>query len=70
VGCEGRAEIAVKIRAERSIPRVGPGTNCRGNISNWEGFPKHLTDSSCFGLALSQCFGRLWKGAGHPNGGL
>jgi len=34
------------------------------------GFPKHLADSSCFWLALSQRFGGLWKGAGHPNGGL
>ena len=28
------AEIAVQIRAERSSPRIGNGTNCRGSASN------------------------------------
>jgi len=34
VDCKGGAEIAVEIRAERSSPRVGPGTNCHGSVGN------------------------------------
>ena len=30
MGCKGGAEIAIKIRAERSSPRIVSGTNCRG----------------------------------------
>ena len=70
MGCRGGSEIAVEIRAERSNPRVGPGTNCRGSISNSGGFPKHLADLACFWLALSQRFKGLWKGDGDPNVGL
>jgi len=42
VGCKGGAEIAVEIRAERSSPRIESGTNCRGSVGHWGGFPRHL----------------------------
>jgi len=42
------AEIAVEIRAERSSPRVGPGTNCRGSVGNSGGFSQTLSRLSLF----------------------
>ena len=56
MGCEGGAEIAVQIRAERSSPRIESGTNCRGSAGNYGGFAKHLAVCACFWLALSQLF--------------
>ena len=56
MGCKGGVEIAVEIRAERSSPRVGSGTNCRRSIGNSGGFAKHLVALVWFWLALSQRF--------------
>jgi len=48
VGCNGGAEIAVQIRAERSSPRIESGTNCRGSAGNYLGVCKALSRLSLF----------------------
>jgi len=56
VCCKGGAEIAVKIREERSSPRNESGTNFSGRAGNYGGVAKHVDDTACFWLVLLAAF--------------